>query len=315
MRKIAPSLFLLAPMLFVGSCAQGPGIGPSTDTNKFPAVNAERTSMTTRDPNATRPTPPPAAQAAGYTRLVFRDEFDDASGIDLKDTRQPGFTFYPRLAWGNFTLSPEHIQIKDGVLHLFNPENHAQADLFSAVKTGDGTYTGFAIGGGAYFEASIAFDPHYKKKNPATNGFPAFWSNPVEHHFLVTPQPYDYLEMDHLEFNPEWHPSVNGYFHAMIKWTAKDGLNRDFVDPVYENRYIVMPAETDFNAFNTYGALWVPGPDGRTDSYFNNERRRSLPCRDYPKLMAGDTQHFMVILGCGQWPMRVDWVRVWAKPE
>ena len=101
----------------------------------------------------------------------------------------------------------------------------------------------------------------------------------------------------------------------MIKWTAKDGLNRDFVDPVYKNRYIVMPAETDFNAFNTYGALWIPGPDGRTDSYFNNERRRSLPCRNYPKLSAGDTQHFMVILGCGQWPMRVDWVRVWAKPE
>lgn len=262
------------------------------------------------------PKPPPAALAAGYTCLVFDEEFNDASRIDLKDTRQPGFTFYPKLAWGKYTLSAEHIQIKDGVLHLFNPENHAQADLFSAVQTGKGSYTGFAAAGGAYFEASIAFDPDFGKKNPATNGFPAFWSNPVEHHFFPQAQRYHYLEMDHMEFNPGWNPAGTGYFHCMHAWTFHNWKEEghEFVDPVFKNRFVATPASTDFNAFNIYGGLWIPGPDGRMDTFFNDSLLRSLSCRDYPKLLVGDHQHSMVILGCGQWPMRVDWVRVWAKP-
>ena len=121
--------------------------------------------------------PPPGALAAGYTRLAFDEEFNDTAGIDLDDTRKPGFNFYPRLAWGDYTLSKKHIQVKDGVLHLYNPTNCAQADLFSAVNVGNGKYNGFVAGGGAYFEASISFDPLYKKKNPGTDGFPAFWSN------------------------------------------------------------------------------------------------------------------------------------------
>jgi len=27
----------------------------------------------------------------------------------------------------------------------------------------------------------------------------------------------------------------------------------------------------------------------------------------------GDDLHFAAILGCGIWPMQVDWVRVWTK--
>ncbi|HEX2972689.1 MAG TPA: hypothetical protein VHP11_10170 [Tepidisphaeraceae bacterium] len=262
-------------------------------------------------------TPPPGALAAGYTRLVFQEEFDNNSGIDLHDTRKPGFHFYPKLEWGNYTLPAKCIKVQDGVLHLFNPNNHAQGDLFSAVQTGAGEYTGFAVAGGAYFEASIAFDPLYKKKHPATAGFPAFWSNPVEHHFVRPREPFDYLEMDHLEYFP-WeypdHPSY--YFNALIKWTASEGkLKSDFVDPVWANRMVSTPPGTDYNRFNTFGSLWVPGATGRVDSYFNNELRRSLKCADYPTLRSGDQQHFMVILGCGQWPMRVDWVRVWAAPQ
>lgn len=276
------------------------------------------TGLSSAQQNVTRQTvvPPAAARQAGYTRLAFQEEFNDDSGIDMNDTRKPGFNFYPRLAWGNYTLPARYIKVHDGVLHLFNPENHAQADLFSAVKTGAGKYAGFAAGGGAYFEASIAFDPEYKKKNPSIKGFPAFWSNPVEHHFVPAREPYDYLEMDHLEYNSAWytnHPA--NYFHALIKWTVNHGCHRDFVDPVYVNRMINTPADTDYNKFNTFAALWVPGPAGRVDSYFNNTLRRSIPSSAYPKLQSGDGQHFMVILGCGQWPIQVDWVRVWMAPD
>ena len=259
--------------------------------------------------------PPPAALQAGYTRLAFDEEFNDDSGIDLQDTRKPGFNFYPRLCWGNYVLPAKYIVVKQGILHLYNPQNNAQADLFSAVKTGDGQFTGFAAGGGAYFEASIAFDPDYQKKNPGTKGFPAFWSNPVEHHFLNTPEPYNFLEMDHMEYCTGWCPDLSSYMNALVKWTTNKGNTREFVDPVYQHRFISTPPGTDYNHFNTFGALWVPGKDGREDTYFNNELRRSLKAAEYPMLQAGDQQHFMVILGCGQWPIRVDWVRVWMKPE
>jgi hypothetical protein len=43
---------------------------------------------------------PAQAAAAGYTRLVFQEEFDDTSGIDMADTRQPGFNFYRNRPFG-----------------------------------------------------------------------------------------------------------------------------------------------------------------------------------------------------------------------
>ena len=262
-----------------------------------------------------QPKAPPAAVAAGFTRLAFREEFNDLSGIDIDDTRKPGFNFYPKLAWGKYVLPEEYIQVKDGVLHLYNPINHAQSDLFSAVGAYQGgRYTGFAVGGGAYFEASIAFDPAFKKQHSDVEGFPAFYSNPVEHFFLKTPQPYDYLELDHMEYNSGWYPDASDYFHALIKWTVDDqGIHRDFVDPVWKHRIIHVPESPDFSRFNIFGALWVPGAEGKVNTYFNNQLRRSLTTKAYPKLRVGDDQHFIVILGAGQWPIRVDWVRVWAR--
>jgi hypothetical protein len=43
--------------------------------------------------------PAPAA-AVGYTSLRFREEFNDTSGIDTSDTRQPGYNFYIEAPFG-----------------------------------------------------------------------------------------------------------------------------------------------------------------------------------------------------------------------
>ena len=256
-------------------------------------------------PIPTNLAPPPGAAAAGFKRLVFQEEFTDLEGIDIDDTRKPGFNFYPKLAWGKYVLPKEHIRVEDGVLHLTNPKNNAQSDLFSAVsdKYKSGDYIGFAIGGGAYFEASIAFDPDYLKKNRGIEGFPAFYSNPVEHFFFKTPLPYEYLELDHMEYNSSWYPDRSDYFHALIKWTVdRTGLHRDFVDPVWKRRIVDPPGEPDFNTFNTFAALWIPGVDGRVDTYFNNQLCRSLTAKEYPKLRVGDQQHFIIILAPASGP-------------
>ena len=260
-----------------------------------------------------QPSPPPQAAAEGYDRLVFQEEFDDLSGIDVNDTRKAGFNFYPKLAWGKYVLPKKHIKVKNGVLYLYNPDNHAQSDLFSAVNAdNEKGYTGFAIGGGAYFEASIAYDPDYKKKYPYTDGFPAFYSNPVEHFFHRTPQPYNYLEMDHMEYNPKWYDDPNDFQHALLKWSVENNQFDREILGAYPERIINTPDGTDLNKLNTYGALWIPGKNGRFDTYFNNQLLKTRSVKDNPKFRVADDQHYILILGGGQWPIMVNWVRVWS---
>ncbi|MBN2451956.1 MAG: hypothetical protein JXR77_16335 [Lentisphaeria bacterium] len=265
---------------------------------------------------AAMPSAPPGAVAGTLERLAFREEFHDASAMDLEDTRRPGFRFYPKLIWGGYVLPAAHIQVRDGVLHLFNPDNHAQGDLFSAVTTGNpGEWHGFTAGrehGGAYFEASIAFDP---EAGPV-DGFPAFWTMAAEHFFgNLEPKPYRFLEIDFMEYNPKWVSDPTHYLHANHVWTfTPDGKrHRETYPKPYQRQVIATPPGTDYTRFNTFGCLWVPGEDGRIDTYFNDRLLRSVPFREYPELRVGDDLHYPVILGCGQWPMRVDWVRVWTR--
>ncbi len=259
---------------------------------------------------------PAGATQAGFDRLAFQEEFDDTSGIDINDTRKPGFNFYPKLIWGDYVLPAEHIKVIDGVLHLFNPENHAQGDLFSAVTTGKPKeWIGFTASketGGGYFEASIAFDP----TTEPVNGFPAFWTLAAEHFFgnFDKTQRHQFLEIDFMEYNWKWYDDPTDYLHANHIWYMKPDSERTIVTIPKPRSALVIdtPPGTDYNQFNTFGCLWVPGEDGRIDTYFNNQLLRSVSFRDYPEARASDDHHFPVFLGCGNWPMKVDWVRVWT---
>ena len=259
--------------------------------------------------------PPAGAAAADFSKLIFQEEFDDASGIDLEDTREPGFNFYPKLLYGDYVLPAEHIKVSEGVLHLFNPENHAQGDLFTAVTTGPDEWIGFTASkenGGAYFEASIAFDP----TTEPVDGFPAFWTLAVEHFagsFDKT-KPHQFLEIDFMEYNWKWYDDPTDYLHANHIWQMDPDSGRTIVTIPKPRSALVIdtPEGTDYNRFNTFGCLWIPGEDGRIDTYFNNELLRSVQFKEYPVARCADDLHFPVFLGCGNWPIKVDWVRVWA---
>lgn len=266
--------------------------------------------------NDTSAATPAGAVTAGFNRIAFREEFNDLSGIDLKDTRKTGFTFYPKLIWGDYVLQAEYIQVRNGVLYLTNPENHAQGDLFSAVTAGKPKeWTGFTAGkenGGAYFEASIAFDPN----TGTVDGFPAFWTMAAEHFFgNLEPKPYRFIEMDFMEYNSKWYEDPTDYLQANHCWTIEaDGKQTIVTIPKPHSALVIStPTGTDYNRFNIFGCLWIPGENGRIDTYFNNKLVRSASFRDYPEARSGDDLHYPVILGCGNWPIRVDWVRVWTR--
>ena len=181
---------------------------------------------------------------------------------------------------------------------------------------------GFAPSGPAYFEAAIAFDPADFDPTPQS-GFPAFWTMSAEHLFDTlweqTRARYEYLEMDFMEWNPSWH-SPEAYVHSNHAWTN----DRKAEDKNLRNQRISFPAAfdepggkvirpipvPDWRQFNVFGVLWIPGD--RIDTYFNNRLVRSVRASDYPHLRRGDPHHFPVLLGSGNFPMRVDWVRVWT---
>jgi len=261
--------------------------------------------------------PPPGAAIAGLNRLAFKEDFQTAAGIDWQNTRKPGFSFYLARPFGWPATSADAVSVRDGVLTINNPVNKAQFDLCSAASAGGGEWVGFAPRGPAYFEAAIAFDP----EPPEGRGFPAFWTMSAEHLFGTlwqqTKSRYQYLENDFMEWNaPSWH-SPDAYIHSLHVWTNDRTLDVPYNKSVQFPKHhkgsggkVIGPFPgVDWREFNIFATLWIPGD--RIDTYFNNQLVRSFDLSEHPEFNVGNDQHFPAILGSGNFPMRVDWVRVW----
>jgi hypothetical protein len=242
--------------------------------------------------------PPAQAAAVGYTRLVFQEEFDDTSGIDLADTRQPGFNFYTEPPFGFPQLT--EISISNSILRFTGPGGTANGSLYSTVGTTFPNWIGFGAVGGAYFEASIAIpNPNFPIPSP---GWPSFWSMANEHLWGPLTGTFDgFLEIDFLEYI--WGQNSQLYQSPLHWWgNPKHDYNPN-IDP---------PGTVNYTQFHRYGCLRVPG--SRIDAYFGDVLVQSATYAALPWLAGGDSQSMPVILGCDLMEMQVDWVRVWQAP-
>ncbi len=260
---------------------------------------------------------PLGARIANLSNIVFQEEFNDLHAVDLKNTHKDGFNFYLKRPFGWPTTGVGSLSLKDGVLTIKNPVNKAQFDIVSATAK-KGGWVGFANSGPAYFEASIAFDPANYYKIPKDSGFPAFWTMSAEHLFgtfnIKKKSRYKYLEIDFLEWNPDWHPPT-AYNQSIIYWINDKGKNTRVIMPkcyvcAKTGKVIDLGKSINFRQFNTFGILWIPGD--RIETYVNDTLVRTVLVSDYPAIGAGNDHHFPVILGSGNFPMQVDWVRVWG---
>lgn len=244
------------------------------------------------------PTPPAAAAAAGFTRLAFQEEFDNASGIDMNATCAPGFNFYRHIPFGLGINSANNISVSNGILTLTGgPEwNYG---LGSTCGTGTNQWVGFDATGGAYFEASIAFDLLPGQGGPNGHGWPAFWSMADEH---LWGNASGWIEFDMFE---KWDNSQGFYLGNLHWWTSGGGHNSSQQD-------LFTPNGWDWSTFHTVGGLWQPG--NRIAWYTDNAFKGERLFANNPWMANGDNQHWPVILGSETWPLRVDWVRVWMKP-
>lgn len=280
--------------------------------------------------------------------LVFDDEFNDMSGINLSDAREPepGFRWYARLfpVWG-YMSPPRAFSLADGVLTIAGGQIGTAAPASNAAG-----YVGTTFADGAYFEARIAFD-HDRVKYDTTapisedNWWPSFYSIPIEYltgRAQWPGQPDGYVHFGEDDFFEAWLQN-DRYGGAVHDWYGRLGCkpgaalggycdiendgNSSGLAP--DNVEIRVPAETDWAQFHVIGQLWVSGAHtkdhrGFVQFYFDgkpttdriewhNDGSNGAPPPGGDTLFSIlDRDHLVVYIGSPKSvPLKVDWVRVW----
>jgi len=281
---------------------------------------------------------PPQAAAAGYNTKTFTSTFSKQA-LDLDNTEQPGFDWYPWHFFGQALPEAKSVALNaDGSIVI------GAAGLFSSFATAAPTRTasrwvGLAFGGGAYFEATLKFDPENTAKGKP-NDWPAFWSMSIEHLADLNGQQWPgqpaayvhFIEPDFFEYDV-WSFRPRNYYGGAIHESY--GIYRTTCAPenfcsVSNPRFtIAAPPETDYRKFHKFGFLWVPATastQGYAQYYFDGVATSDRVMWDRYTDQAPpagrapwtfgiiDQQHLVIILETGaQQPMTVASVAVWQS--
>jgi len=297
---------------------------------------------------------PDAAAAAGFKKLVFSDDFTSISTIDMGNSRAAGFNWYCS-SWftgGRHAADASNFSISNGVLKVGGGTGDTSYGLVSAFDNSSGGFTGTVFANGGYFEASIRYDP-LDASNATTSG-PAFWSIAVEH--LIDNkassisqwpgQPVGYTHFIEVDFMEPMIPVGKPYRETRIYqgnihdwYGAWNSESRQWANNISNRKNdVIWVGSVDWNAFHTYGLLWVPQSDnkpGHVTWYFDGIAMSSiywmgppvsppLPGEIGQEITPSsarratttysilDSQRLALSLSSDtKWPMYVDWVRVW----
>jgi hypothetical protein len=306
--------------------------------------------------------PPPQAVAAGYTTLLFCDDFSTPASIDMDAAGCPnrgpcaaaprvGYKWFRAGKPFNYPETPrEDITVRDGVLTLDSKSPNPQ--LITTYWREGGGFGGFSVKNkGAYFEAAVSFPvppESWLAANKASfipgrkaaqwrESWPSFWSMDTCHLYgRCSP----YMELDFFEYLSYSFAGPDSYSGALHRWLDLTLLNKPcgssgglpqchqkeqsnnwsvfktgFLGDrgVRQNNIIRVPAGTDWSGrFNVVGTLLKHGEG--VYFFFNDVAYTANTYAEFPWLSIAEQGDYPVILGSRDWPMRVDWVRVWGKP-
>ena len=288
------------------------------------------------------------AIAAGYDTIIFEDDFDNTSNIDMADTRTAGFMWYRKMWFGLPIINPDQISISDSVLKIGNGTGNWPA-IVTAIDTGvTDAYVGTVFEDGCYFEMRMKFDPADWTAGFGTTGIPNFYSMSIEH--IADPDSVSlgkwpgqasgyshFIEFDFMETNSNATTSYLSVTHDWGGTAPEPGSGAYPINIVNGGNNIINVGEIDFTKFHDYGFLWVPQVDstpGRLQRYFDGVLVSSLyflgppgspplPNTDnsFTPVTAGaadrtysiiDQHRLAVLIGAGKdWPIYVDWIKVW----
>lgn len=284
---------------------------------------------------------PPAAQAAGFTKLVLADDFEDLSNVDFSGEGKPGYLWYADRPFGMPDVTPSDCTISEpSVLHFAPEVGSPLIGLSTYSREGD---TGYAMQYG-YLEARIRIQipgAAYAKKS---HGWPAFWTLSKKNWMGKAYTHCGELDVVEMVAIHEGHPIYTGTLHDWHQSGEKDEngkLIRKFASNMVNNCGYNDYFDYIDEDWHTYAALWEPGHvawywDNKLmhsarynqwdlPQYFYRNDVTPLPRIEHyrPELkdrtwkgahniMENDPQ--VVTFGCRKaWPMDIDWVRIWEK--
>ncbi|MHB1936402.1 MAG: LamG domain-containing protein [Acidobacteriaceae bacterium] len=257
---------------------------------------------------------PVAASSAGFKHLVFCDDFDSISTIDVKGTGAPGFNWYTKLPFGWGQTLPSGYSVSHSVLTVTSMVNATNWGLTTRDPvTGNGHAWNFG-----FFEARVKFDPTL---GPRSKGWPSFWA--MSAYKTQYDNPTLYPELDFFEAYTGGRASYSGvYLGTLHQWQDKGTID-------YFNSNDWQTPGVEWNKWHVLGCLWIPGRiawylDGNL--LITQKYSATAPPNPLAHTSGGtaptpagvfdaiDSQIMQPIVGSSPgWPLYIDWVRVWRN--
>ncbi len=305
-RVVAIVLALALLLVGCGSDSKTEGTTITTTKTTTPTVTPE-------------PTPqvdvPEAAAEVGYTSLVFYDDFDDPSTIDWEGTGEAGYKWYIDRPFGWTPLQDGDVVIENSVATIAPKKSCANWGISTYSAKGD---TGEAWTY-AYFEARIRINIDMTKADLTEKGQPAFWSFSKAHTTGRDEGRWGEIDFYEVAFENDG-TFMNTLVTSMHDSRVEDGKQRNLSNTNNIHKFFLT------EDWHTIACLWTPGSvKWYLDGGYISETTYSADGLPSPASTTNqeegcfsilDQEEMLVILGSGpDWPMEVDWVRVWQAKK
>jgi hypothetical protein len=280
---------------------------------------------------------PTAAAGAGYRMETLASDSFSNRNVDLKLSYGRGFQWYYFNYFGATPTSALTTLNSDGSVTLASttPDPGINGSWFASagLTKGGNSWSGTAYGGGAYFEATFAFNSSLVN---TAQGWPMWWSMSLEHMIgklqdqWPGQQPgYEhYIEPDFFEYDVGSGKAYGGNIHDWYGKYSKTCTSYCNYQLPYSTVVRNVPSATNFLQYHKYGFLWKPATAvakgsltyyfdgvqvGPTTYYSKYVNQAPVPTANTPWTYGEiDGQHLVLFIGtCPPAPMQIKSVQVW----
>jgi hypothetical protein len=301
----------------------------ATTSVKISATNAKGTGNATLVITVTSTsaiTAPAQAVAAGFSNLVFDDEFTLPNTIASSTSPTSGYNWYWNTWYGetkDFTVDTGTgtgaTAGATGVLTINGPMALQTVPSNAPVSQRVGTWQH------AYIEARIQYSYTVTGSGGPSTGWPSLWSFAIQ--AQAAPAGTQIAELDLLEAYPLGTAGAMAYvINTLHNWkaTKKSSTGVETAN-TNDNSYqqslqgSTESAQPTDNGWHTYGCLWTGnGTTGNVQFYYDNylvlhqDNVSNFPVgvgTSFPALE--NDNMYLILSGYTGWPIHVDWVRVW----
>jgi hypothetical protein len=284
---------------------------------------------------------PGPAKDAGFTDLVFYDDFLTPKTIDINGTGAPGYNWYTKHFTGPDIPIPINptpaswLRVQDSILTILtsvNPGFNGFELASTCFYGGTSVANGFQLtpGNGAYFQVNCAFNPALApgSATPPTGWPTPLWMQSTAGHLAQVngTSLAHYVEYDVLEVIPTSAAGAPVYSFGAHDWTS---VGATYTSNTVETFGRMSPG----TGFHTWEMLWQTiagggGANGLVQRFYDGtylgppydmtystsagSAPAATPSNPNGSFSSGDSEIFTLFMLTGQnWPLQIDWLAVW----